>query len=265
MIIGGIIQTRRHDESIQAHFGFDIDDIERKKALKFLVFASFFAILIGLPSLIGISITRLMGNLVGLWAGLMGIFGIGVAVFVISIFGNFTIVFPVPYTAALIIIGISYPLSIWEIIFIGVMAGLGASIGELSAWLLGRSQSDTIEDSESGKQFMKLKEQIDKGYGGLLVFFYAATPLPDDVLLIALGATKYNPLKLVFWCFLGKVVLCLITIGLAVPLQPVLGGENPNPIMETAWIVIGLSIILLIIYVDWEKVFKKNKNYSEMK
>ena len=258
MLIGGIVQCKRHDESIKAHFGFDIDGIEKNKGLKFWGFATFFAVLIGLPRLIGVSITRLMGNLVGIYAGLMGILGIGIAVFIISIFGNFTVVFPVPYSAALVIIGITFPLTIWEVLFIGVMAGLGAAIGELSAWGLGRSQAETIEDSETGKQFLKLKDQIDKGYGGLLVFFYAATPLPDDVLLIALGATKYNPVKLVVWCFFGKVLLCLITIGLAIPLQPILGGENPNPIMETLWLVIGLAIILMIVYVDWEKVFKKD-------
>ena len=265
MLLGGIIQCKRHGKSIKAHFGFDIDNLEKSKSIKFWVFATFFAILIGLPILIGVSITRLMGDLVGIYAGFMGILGIGIAVFIISIFGNFTIVFPVPYSAALVIIGITYPLTLWDVLFVGVMAGLGAALGELSAWGLGRSQAETIEDSESGKQFLKLKSQIDKGYGGFLVFVYAATPLPDDVLLIALGATKYNPVKLVIWCFFGKVVLCLITIGLAVPLRPILGGESSNPFMETAWIVIGLLIILLIVYVDWNKIFKRNRKELDIK
>ncbi len=262
MLLVGTIQSIRNDLNLKDQFSFKPEKIERNKALKFLLFAAFFSILIGLPALIGISILYLMNIIVYGWYSAMGIPGLASGVFLISIFGNFTVVFPVPYTFALVSIGLAAPtlgLNYLDFIIIAIMAGLGASIGELSAWLLGRSQAETVEDSgETGQQFLKLKEQIDKGYGGLLVFLYAATPLPDDVLLIALGATKYNPLKLILWCFLGKVVLCALALFGAGFLAGIMGPDS-NPLIETLWMVIGIGIILLLIYVDWEAILQSIK------
>ena len=255
----GAIQTKRKNLDLKEQMDFNVEAVERSKAFKFLIFAAFFGFLIGLPVLIGMSMLDVMNGIVDYWYLYMGVWGIAIGVFLISIFGNFTVVFPVPYAAALVAIGLNTALNpIPDFIIFALMAGLGASIGELSAWLLGRSQADTVEDSDGAEQFAKLKEQIDKGYGGLLVFAYAATPLPDDVLLMALGASKYNPLKLILWCFLGKLVLCSLCLFGAGLLGNFLGGENANPLTETLWMVIGIGVILAIIYIDWDAILKRD-------
>jgi uncharacterized membrane protein YdjX (TVP38/TMEM64 family) len=103
---------------------------------------------------------------------------------------------------------------------------------------------------------MKIREQAERGYGGIFVFLYAATPLPDDILLIALGATKYPLWKTVVACSLGKIVLCLfVVLGAQLPfLRPILVqmfGGGSDPIRETLYLVAGIAVILLIFFVPW--------------
>ncbi len=254
-------ETLSFQEILSRSIQFRINREQLDAILKFIGFVSFFGILMIIPIIIGYSIQDVMNFIIDFFFIIFGFAGILVGVFIISTFGNFTVVFPLPYSFVLIAIGVNLslhlplPLFITFGFFIGIFAGLGAAIGETSAWLLGRSQSTSLEDSELGRKVFSLKQQIDKGYGGILVFVYAATPLPDDVLLIALGATKYKIWKAIIWCFLGKVILCFISVFLgAVPIvSQMFGGTEPNPFLETLWLIIGLGIVFLLIYFPYDE------------
>ena len=92
-----------------------------------------------------------------------GILGINIGVFFISIFGNFTIIFPIPYLFALILISLlpdihNNPVML---LILGFSAGLGASIGELTAWILGRAGEKTLKDSS---KLEKMNRWVEKGY-----------------------------------------------------------------------------------------------------
>jgi len=230
-----------------------------RKTLKFLAFVTFFAVLLALPLVLGQSAQDLMQNLVTFCLAIAGPPGLHLGVFLISIFGNFTVIFPVPYILVLLVIASRPDFTFMDGLVMGLVAGLGAAIGETSAWLLGRSQTEALEDSATGRRILKVKDQIERGYGGLLVFFYAATPLPDDVLLIALGATRYPLWKAIIACFLGKVILCLaVALGAKMPvigpvLQDTFGGAA-DPIRETIYLIVGLALILLIFFVPWGEV-----------
>ena len=54
--------------------------------------------------------------------------------FIISIFGNFTILLPVPYTLTIYAFGATL-----NPLLLGLVCGLGATIGEFSAYILGLS------------------------------------------------------------------------------------------------------------------------------
>lgn len=232
-----------------------------RKTAKFLVFVSFFIVLLILPVLIGQSITDIMQGIIDFFLAVAGPQGLYIGVFAISIFGNFTVIFPLPYLAMLLFIAIRPGFTLLDGLILGLMAGFGSAIGETSAWLLGRSQTEALEDTATGQHIMKVRKQVERGYGGLLIFLYAATPLPDDVLLIALGATKYPLWKAIVACFFGKVVLCfLVTIGAMHPfIQPILmemfGGVS-DPISETLYLVFGIAVILLLFFVPWRQYLR---------
>ncbi len=243
--------------------------IQRKdvtRTARFLIFVSFFVILLIVPVLIGFSILDIMNGIIGWSLTVFGPVGIYIGIFLISIFGNFTVIFPIPYLFVLLITVLNWPgFTLVEGLILGVIAGAGAAIGETTAWLLGRSQTETLEDSTAGQQILKLRGQIERGYGGVLVLIYAATPLPDDILLIALGATKYPLWKAIAFCFVGKVILSLlITVGamfFADILLAIFGG-GADPIMDTAYLLVGIALIGLF-FVPWGRLVQKIRRKSE--
>ncbi|UCG01446.1 MAG: VTT domain-containing protein [Candidatus Heimdallarchaeota archaeon] len=207
-----------------------------------------------------------------------GILGINIGVFIISIFGNFTIIFPVPYLFALILISLlpdihNNPLML---LLLGFSAGLGASIGELTAWILGRAGEKTLKESS---KLEKMNQWVEKGYAPFLIFLFAATPLPDDAFMVVLGLANYTLWKVLLFCFIGKVTLTCTTAFIASTASETTLGQfffklygidlkmiETGVIQPTSFIEIVLSTVtwilttLLIagfILIDWNETYNK--------
>ncbi|MFB0543309.1 MAG: DedA family protein [Candidatus Bathyarchaeia archaeon] len=142
-----------------------------------------------------LDIWRWMDNIVATY-GYIGFF-------LISIFGNITVIFPAPYTIIIYAGGVRL-----DPLLLGLACGLGAGIGELSAYLVGRGGRQLVEE-KYGKRLESAKRLIQR-YGALAIFIFAATPLPDDMLLIPLGLIKYDIKKALLACFLGKWLMCTL-------------------------------------------------------
>lgn len=209
-----------------------------------------------------------------------GWWGIYIGIFTISIFGNFTVLFPVPYTIAIIVISAVVP-GVNPII-LGIVAGAGAGIGEVSAWIIGRGSQEMLGDMKS---INRMKAWVDKGWAPIIIFIFAATPLPDDAFMIVLGFCSYSILKTLFYCFLGKVVLCGFSSALpiwlknasfapqifklfGISLQDAQAGKiapsTPHEMITSTimWILV-IVILFLFVYIDWGKLIgklRKNKN-----
>jgi len=122
--------------------------------------------------------------------------------FLISIVGNVTVIFPVPYTITIYMLG-----AILDPFLLGVACGLGAAIGETSAYLVGAVGYELVED-KYGERIKAVARLLDR-YGAPAIFVFAATPLPDDLLLVPLGMIRYNLAKALAVCFLGKLAMSL--------------------------------------------------------
>jgi uncharacterized membrane protein YdjX (TVP38/TMEM64 family) len=121
--------------------------------------------------------------------------------FLINLIASSTIIFPLP--AAAFVFGLGAVLNPF---LIGLASGLGAAIGEFTGYGLGVGSRKIIR--------RKWKKQIDDveklfaRYGGFFVIFiFAATPLPDDVVGIVGGIFRYPIKKYFLAVLLGKIVL----------------------------------------------------------
>jgi membrane protein DedA with SNARE-associated domain len=123
--------------------------------------------------------------------------------FLISIFGNFTIFFPVPFTITIYAFGATL-----NPLLLGIACGLGSTIGEFSAYLIGAGGRKIIE-GRYGERLENAKLLIER-YGMVIIFLFALLPLPDDVILIPLGMMRYDLKKALTAAFLGKVAMCTI-------------------------------------------------------
>ncbi len=256
---------------------------------------SFFAIVI----ILALSGTNLGAELIKIVYGFKNAFGpewslfmIFIAVFLISIFGNLTVIFPVPYTIALGIITIfpefdmtpslfnpsANPLNL---ILLSLFAGLGAGLGEISAYLLGRGSAKTLEDTSYGKSLDNLKTRVQSGWAIPLMLLFAATPIPDDPLLIVLGMVSYSLTRMTIVYIFGKITFCLyiaVLIRLAIQ-NPAIAkvmayfGLDVQAIQIYDWFGIWVSsvdpissaiswigvlvFIILLIFVDWKAAYHK--------
>ena len=123
-------------------------------------------------------------------------------IFIISILANATILLPAPGVAVVFAMG-----SVFNPFFVGVVAGTGAAIGEISAYMAGFSGQGVIEN-------IKLYDRVTswmQHYGAFTILLLAAIPNPFfDLAGMAAGALKMPVQKFVFWCVIGKIIKMLI-------------------------------------------------------
>ena len=192
-----------------------------------------------------------------------GYFGI----FIISLVGSMSIIFPVPYTVIIFTLGGLTVNGAWafEPLLIAMAAGLGSAVGEFSGYLLGIGGRKVI--SEKYKRKMDFLVKLFNRFGPIVIFLFALTPLPDDLLFIPLGVIHYSPVKTFIPALAGKFCMNLIVAysgRYSVHIiRDIFGVESD---WASALIGMILAIVLLIIVfvimfkVDWEKHLDKYVN-----
>lgn len=184
-----------------------------------------------------------------------GYFGI----FLISLVGALSIFFPIPYTVVIFTLG---GLEVFDPALIAVVAGIGSAFGEFSGYLLGFGGRRVI--GEKYKKKMEFLMKLFDRFGPIVIFLFALTPLPDDLLFIPLGVIRYSLVRALIPALIGKICMNFIvaysgrfSVGI---IRDLFG-------VESDWIsgLIGmvLALVLLVIVfvvmfkVDWEKLFEK--------
>jgi membrane protein YqaA with SNARE-associated domain len=181
-------------------------------------------------------------------------------VFLISLVGTMSIVFPVPYTLVILTLGVAG----WDPLMLTISAGLGSAIGEIGGYLLGYYGRRIISSERQRKMDYLLK--ILGKYTPVALFVFALTPLPDDLLFIPLGILRYNLLKAFIPSFLGKLLMCYILASFGRFYWDALSfffGEAGSWI---GTVVTGVLLVLVIygLYrIDWEKIFDKYIGHSD--
>lgn len=177
--------------------------------------------------------------------------------FIISLFGNFTIFFPVPFVLTIYAFGAKL-----NPLLLGIVCGFGSTIGEFSAYLIGRGGRRVIDD-KYGKQLENAKKLIQK-FGVFIIFLFAILPLPDDVILIPLGMMKYDLKKAMAAMFTGKTIMC---IGIAY------AGKYSYTIVRDLFdssgilggflsVLLLIFVIILLLTIDWTKFLEFNDTVS---
>jgi len=176
-----------------------------------------------------------------------------IGIFLVSLISNGTIIFPVPYLLVIYSVGTA---NLYNPFLVGIVAGVGATIGELTLYFLA-SLGRYILPEKYRLKAEKMKLLIDKS-GPILIFIFAATPLPDDIIYPLLGVMRYSLIKTFLSCFLGKALLAL-SVYLAgyysaTFVHALLGGESIW--VNIIAIILGIVLTIIFLKVDWEKYIK---------
>lgn len=183
-------------------------------------------------------------------------------VFLMSLLGSMSIIFPVPYTVILFTLG---SLDMFNPILLAIACGVGAAIGELSGYLLGLGGRKII--GEQSRRKMEFFLKIFERFGPVAVFIFALTPLPDDLLFIPLGMMRYSFLKAFIPAILGKICMSLIIVYSArftiQIIQQIFGVESDwmSAIISMIIAIVLLIIILVLMFkINWEQALQKRED-----
>ncbi|MEM2940814.1 MAG: VTT domain-containing protein [Thermoproteota archaeon] len=180
-------------------------------------------------------------------------------IFLLSFIGAVSVVFPIPYTVIIYLLG-----SILDPFLIAISGGLGSAVGEFAGYLLGYYGRMVISRERRRKMDYMLK--IFDRYGVVAIFLFALTPLPDDLLIIPLGIMHYNPVKFLIPCILGKFLMCLILalggrFSISI-IRSMLAGEG-GWVATLVTFLLLVGIIVIMLKLDWEKIFLKHVGKQE--
>ena len=119
-------------------------------------------------------------------------------IFLISVIGNATVLFPVPSLVAVFAGG-----TLFHPLLVGLVSGVAEPIGELSGYLAGYGGSAIIEDKAT---YAKLEAWMRR-HGYLTIFVLSVIPNPVfDLAGIAAGALHFPVWKFLLACWLGKTI-----------------------------------------------------------
>jgi uncharacterized membrane protein YdjX (TVP38/TMEM64 family) len=119
-------------------------------------------------------------------------------IFLISILANATILLPAPGIILVFAMG-----SVFNPLVVGLVAGAGAAIGELSGYMAGFSGQPVAEKT---KIYQRIESWMRR-YGMLTIFVLAVIPNPFfDLAGMAAGALKMPLHKFLIACLPGKII-----------------------------------------------------------
>ncbi len=192
--------------------------------------------------------------------------------FLISFLGNATVLIPFPYMGVTFILGGLTDEITSEFLFdpwlVGFLSGLGAVFGEMTGYLIGYSGGQLIEKNQRNAFGNYVNEHPRAT--PFLLWFLAVTPIPDDVLILPLGAARYPWWKVMIPQFVGKTMFMTFIawsgrIGLGI-VGTLIGNTNPFNIVSRGIEITSVFLVVLAIYVlvriDWTRMVL-GKNHEE--
>lgn len=135
--------------------------------------------------------------------GLLGIF-------ILNFFSSVTIFLPAPGIATVVAGG-----ALYNPILVGIFAGLGAALGDMVGFILGKSGKEVFLKKKEGFKYAVFKD-LFLHYGTWVIFIFAFIPNPlFDAIGIIAGAFSYPPKKFFIVMLISRVLrnLVLASIG----------------------------------------------------
>lgn len=120
--------------------------------------------------------------------------------FLFALVANATVILPAPGFAVLFSLGATL-----NPLFVGLAGGVGGGIGEVTGYIAGYSGRGIWQDNSV---YRNAAGWLRK-WGSAVIFVFAATPLPMDVVGIVSGGLRFPLWKFLIACWLGKTVQAL--------------------------------------------------------
>uniref|UniRef100_A0A7C2BK67 VTT domain-containing protein n=1 Tax=Thermosphaera aggregans TaxID=54254 RepID=A0A7C2BK67_9CREN len=173
-------------------------------------------------------------------------------IFLISFISNAIPYSTIPYLFWLVPVFALYQGSMFEYLLLIILSALGASMGKLVVYFIGRGFSKLGEESRIKKNLNILVSEHSNALFITLLLF-TALPLPDDVIILPLGYAKYSIVKYTAALIIGKIIVTSLAALYGRGLSIIFSESLNAPIWVL--IIVYLYITLLVTYlagsIDW--------------
>jgi len=177
---------------------------------------------------------------VGYLVGTYGYFG----VFLVELISTSSIFVPIPgFLSTMAAASVLDPLAV------GICAGSGAAIGELTIYLLGLGGRKIVQDRVK----LATAESMYRRYGLWSIYLFAALPFPFDIIGIACGLLKIDVRVFFLMTWLGKmtsrVMLALTGKASLVIVMELISGRVDTLSLVFLLFAVGLMLASLLYWV----------------
>jgi membrane protein DedA with SNARE-associated domain len=175
---------------------------------------------------------------------------------IVSFVGSAVVFIPAPFFVLLAAMSIDPKFDPHLLVLISAAGATGGKMIIFYGSYYGRK----ILADETKRRMRPLQKLVSR-YGWIAAFVAAATPVPDDLVYIPLGLSKYKPIKFLAATFAGKIVLSemIVWVAKAFGISFVLPFLEtiPDPtIFYVSLAIFGGVLTVIIIYtlrIDWSK------------
>lgn len=167
---------------------------------------------------------------------------------------------PLPAFTVMILLQITFGLSIWPVIIIGV---IGSVLGRYVLTLYVPHLSSRIFKQDKNDDVKYLGQKLsDKGWKSqAFVLVYSLMPLPTTPLFLAAGMARMSPLIIIPAFFVGKFISDTVAVLLGK-----YAAENTVSLMEgmVSWqsltgLGAGLLLLCALILIDWRTLLRERR------
>jgi membrane protein YqaA with SNARE-associated domain len=124
-------------------------------------------------------------------------------IFMIGLLSSATIFLPTPAFAVIFFLAGAHA---FDPLALGIVAGAGAAVGELTGYVLGYGAHRFALKKRYAKLIKRTEKYFQKYGAPVIIFVFAATPLPFDIVGLFCGAVKYPWQKFFTATLAGKIV-----------------------------------------------------------
>lgn len=186
-----------------------------------------------------------------------------VGVFAASFIGASSIFIPIPYHVLIFWVGANTDYNVYAVV---IAAGIGSAAGEMVGYGAGYAAKKVFSEARRRKLDAMLKVLLrHRKIWPLIVFLFALTPLPDDVIFVPLGIVRMDFTRVFVPCIFGKLTMFYVLVAggryLGDIARGVLGGGEVNLMLTAASIIIFIIILIIMLKIDWEKILAKYEGY----
>jgi membrane protein DedA with SNARE-associated domain len=141
------------------------------------------------------------------------------------------------------------------LVFIGIFIALGAALAKGIHYMV----SFFVSGHLSQKRQARLDADAAKirRWAMPLLYLVAATPLPDEPVVIPLGLMKYSPVKFFLSYFLGKLTIAIAGAFIGQEASNLFSGWLSPEIMVAISIILTIVITIILLKVDLGKLAEK--------